>query len=308
MKKTECFKIQLLQFDSASDIFDLSQGLPILRIGCGGPIYSPNPVHIEADPFLFVKDDILYLFYEHKLQRNKGVLNMLFTKDLKKWSKPVTVLEEPYHLSFPWVFEEDGHVYMIPETGADNCIRLYEATNFELTDFKFVKELLHTPSDVSVSMGYGDSCIYKKNGKYYLLTQLQYEDHINTLELYVSDGLMCEFHPHPCSPIQHNQKTGRNAGSLMEYNGKLLRFSQDCTNRYGDNVHISQITRITPSDYEEKLIKENIIPTEIPFYREGGHQLNVVQFKGKWSVATDAQEYNRLLFSRIIYKILKFFR
>ena len=70
MVNFECFKIQLLQFDDSSDIFELSKGKPLYRIGCGGPFYSPNPVHIEADPFLFAKEDTLYLFYEHLYRYN----------------------------------------------------------------------------------------------------------------------------------------------------------------------------------------------------------------------------------------------
>lgn len=304
---TECFKIQLLQFKCKQDIFNISKGIPIFNLNADNKYLALNPVIIEADPFLFVQNDRLFLFYESKKWKSPGVLKMVSTTDLKHWTKPKTVLQEPYHLSFPWVFEEDGQVYMLPETGADNSIRVYKAINHALTEFKFVKELHRFHGDAVITQGYGDSCIYKKGGKYYLFTQLQYKDHVNTMELYVSDSLMGEYHLHPCSPIQHNQKIGRNAGSLMGYEGKLLRFSQDCTNRYGDNVHISEITHITPSEYEEKVIQENIIPTGIPFYKEGGHQFHAIEFKDTWIVATDAKEYHRLLMQRILSRIRRMF-
>ena len=89
----------------------------------------------------------------------------------------------------------------------------------------------------------------------------------------------------------------------MMLNGKLLRFSQDCSIRYGDNVHVSEITSITKSEYSEKVIRYNIIPTVLPFYNSGGHQFNVCEYKGNWIVATDAKEYNSLLTNRIINKI-----
>lgn len=303
----ECFKICLHQLENSNSLFNIKEGKSIYQIKCLKPYFRLNPTTIVADPFLFVNKDTLYLFYESKQWLSPGVLKMVCTKDLKNWSSPVVVLEEPYHLSFPWVFEEDGHIYMLPETGATNTIRLYEARNEDLTNFIFVKELLYAPLDAQILMGYGDSCINKIGDKYFLFTQLQYTDRINTLELFVSDSLMGEYKAHPMSPIQHNQKLGRNAGSLMRFEGKLLRFSQDCTNLYGDNVSISQIEKITPTEYKEKLVLDNIIPTDIPFYKDGGHQFNAVMFKGKWIVATDAKEYHKLTLQRIYNRIKRIF-
>ena len=48
------------------------------------------------------------------------------------------------------------------------------------------------------------------------MTTVQYEDGINTLELYYSDSLMGKYVKHPLSPIAHSQNVGRNAGSLQK--------------------------------------------------------------------------------------------
>lgn len=300
-----CFKIQLLQFSDKKDIFDISKGKSVIRINANNPYIKLNPVMIEADPFLFVKDNKLFLFYESKLMKDPGVIKMIYTTDLIHWSKPTVALKESCHLSFPWVFEYKDKVYMIPEAGTTNSIRLYEACDDSLRHFKFVHTMLHAPEDVKITVGYADSCLHQRNGKFFLFTQLVYEDKINTLELYMADSLLGEYIQHPLSPIQHNQKLGRNAGALMEYDGKLLRFSQDCTKYYGENVHINEITKLSPTEYEEHIVLENIIPRHIPFYKDGGHQFNAVEFKGKWIVATDAQEHHRLLGQRIVNKILK---
>lgn len=305
MNKDACFKIRLLSFDSKADIFDIVKGSKVMDVPCLNPYYKPNPTIIVADPFLFVKDKRLFLFYEEKGLCTPGVLNMTSTTDLKEWTKPVTILQEPFHLSFPWVFEEDGTVYMIPETGKDGSVRLYKADNDGLTRFSLLKRLITEPKDRQVTMGYGDSCIVKKEGTYYLFTMLQYEDKVNTLELYTSNQLAGEYVQHPQSPIVKSQKTGRNAGCILKMDGRLVRPSQDCTNRYGDNVHLSEITTLTPTTYGEQLIRENIIPTSIPFYKEGGHQWNVVPFLGKWIVATDAKEYHWLLAQKVVRRLRK---
>lgn len=286
---------------------DVEKGETVLEIPCLQHKYSLNPTIINADPFLFVKNNRLYLFYEEKGLLTDGVLKMMWTEDLKTWSEPVIVLKEKYHLSFPYVFEEDGKVYMIPESALDNSIRLYEAANDELTEFRFVKKLVTAPMDKKITMGYGDSCIYKKDERYYLFTQLCYDDGINTLELFVSNKLDGDYKPHPANPIQNNMKTGRNAGSVMELEDKVYRFAQDCTVHYGDNVNISEIKEISSDTYREDMIQDNIYPSR-GFYVCGGHQLNAVQFKGQWIVATDAKEYhNSIIYTvaRRLYNIFK---
>ena len=300
-----CFKIQLLSFDNEEDILDIKKGKGIFTVPCLPSRITWNPTIIVADPFLFVKNEKLYLFYESKDFFSPGVIMMTCTADLKNWSKPVVVLKESFHLSYPWVFEEEGKIYMIPETGSDKSIRLYEAANDDLTEFKLVKKLLEHPKDMICRIGYGDTSIYKKEGKYYLMTMLQHEEPVNILELYVSDALEGPYIPHPCSPIAKDDKIGRDAGCWLELGGKLLRFSQDCVRRYGDNVNVSVINKLTPTEYEEYLVQEKIIPTDVPFYKEGGHQFNVTKFNGKWIVATDAKEYHSLLLHRVIRKLLK---
>ena len=305
MKLIECFKIRLLSFISYNDIFDIKKGDVVHEIKCLKPIIDINPTIIVADPFLFVHKGILFLFYERKKLSSPGEIMMTCTKDLESWSKPIVVLKENFHLSYPFVFQDNGRIYMVPESGEDGSIRLYESINDQLSEFRFIKKIIEQNEMEEIIMGYGDSSIYKKDGVYYLMTMLQYDKPINTLELFISDNLFGPYKKHVCSPVEISQKIGRNAGSWIEYDGKLLRVSQDCTNRYGDNVNVSEITNLSPSSYEERIILENILPKRLSFYKEGGHQFNMVKFKGKWIVATDAKEYHSLICHRFIRSMLK---
>lgn len=308
MQKIECFKIQILEVKDNANIFEILHGQSILRINNLKSYFQINPTIIVADPFLFVHKNKLCLFYESKRLTTPGVIQMIYTEDLKQWSEPVTVLAENFHLSYPFIFEDAGTVYMIPESGLDKSIRLYEATNDTLTDWVLKKKLLEQAHKKDIKMGYADSSIYKNNGIYYLMTTVQYTDGINTLELYYSDSLTGNYESHPQSPLMHSQQLGRNAGCLQLINDKLYRYSQDCIVRYGDNVNISEITELSPQKYSERLIKQNIFSKDLSFYRDGGHQFNVVHFCGKTLIATDAKEYHYLLLSRIVNKLLKALR
>lgn len=303
----ECFSIYILQSKS-ENVFDVENNTKcVYSRKCLEPFLKINPTIILADPFLFVHNNELYLFYESKGYFTPGVLMMVKTKDLEHWTEPITVLRESYHLSYPFVFEDNGCVYMLPETGTVGEIRLYKADDESLTHFSFEKTLVKQPSNRVIRMGYGDSSIYKKEGDYYLMTMLQYEDPINTLELYISNNLYGPYKAHPCSPIIKSMKVGRDAGSWIEYEGKLYRVSQDCIKRYGDNVNVSEIIMLTNKEYKEELIKENILPYNNEIYKEGGHQFNTVIFKGKRLVATDAKEYHSMLCWRIANKLKRVF-
>ena len=127
---------------------------------------------------------------------------MIFSKDLIHWTKPVVITHEPdCHFSYPFVFEDNGQVYMMPETGDQHNIRLYKADNDELTSFSLYRIIMkrdEIPSDMVYD--FADSCIHKKDGKYYLFTSIKTVEQYY-LYLYMADNLEGPYTEHPCSPI-----------------------------------------------------------------------------------------------------------
>lgn len=304
MRPTECFKIRIATTEDV-DIFNIHQYNTILEIFNDSYI-SINPTVIEADPFLFVDNQTLFLFYESQKIRKHGVIKMISTKDLKTWTEPTIVLKEPYHLSYPFVFKENGIIYMIPETNQDNSVKLYKASDDSLREFKFEQTLLHQPKQNGITINYSDSSIIKLNGCYYLNTCVQ-RNGINNSELYFSQNLLGPYILHPASPICISKRYGRNGGSFIQYNNNIYRVSQDCEQRYGDNIHLHKIEELTPTSYKEILFKENVFPSSIDFYKNGGHQFNYASFLGKTVIATDAKEYHKFLISAIAHKLKKIY-
>ena len=270
-----------------------------------------HPPMMQADPFLFVRDDTLYLFYEYMpIGKGLGVIMVRSTKDLKCWSKPVQITNEPEcHFSYPYVFEEDGVIYMIPETGCEHNIRLYKAINDDLTEWILDKILLERPltSQEFIKYDYADSCIYKKNNKYFLFTSY-FKNNEYFLELYVADSLKGPYKSHPSSPLCRGNKFGRNAGSLIDVNGNLYRPTQDCWTTYGRQVHLMQIDELNPMTYSEHVVKENLLPEDEWFYRNGGHHINFAEFLGKTIVAADAGYTTSFFLERVRIKLLKLLR
>ncbi len=268
-----------------------------------------NPNLMKADPFLFVKDDTLYLFYEDMgFSHGGGRIMMMMTRDLKSWSNPVTVTHEPEcHFSYPFIFEDNGNIYMMPETGREHQIRLYKAENGNLSDFKMHKIVLERPANEleGLTFDYADNSIYVKDGVYYLFTSY-YKDNNYYLELYTSNNLDGEYTPHQMSPVCVGNKYGRCGGSLIQDDTKLYRVAQDCENEYGGQLHLMEIEEITPDTYKERVFKENLLPKSI--YKEGGHQLNFANFKGQIIVATDVKYHCSFLLERVRLKLCRFFK
>ena len=300
VKGIECFKIQV--FKTKENIFDLKNADVIKTLLCDSSRLIREPKTIIADPFLFVSNGYLYLFLEDKMMYKKGKISMIRTNDMVHWSEPVVVLEESCHLSYPWVFEEDGHIYMVPETSNLHAIRLYEADNKDLTSFSYKKTILENKHTNQVLIDYSDSSIFKNENGYFLMTTVNV-DGINQLELFFSKRLFGPYTEHDRSPVAISNKYGRNAGCIFLNDGVLYRPAQDCEQRYGDAVHLLWITELSENQYQEKAYINNLFSEAGDFYREGGHQFNCVSFNGYTIIATDAKEYHTFLIQRLLHKL-----
>lgn len=91
----------------------------------------PNPKNYWlADTLLFQRKEKLYLFVE-AFDKNKktgriGVLEF----DGVSFGNFRIVLEKDYHLSYPYVFEFNDEIYMIPESSENKSVELYRAVEF----------------------------------------------------------------------------------------------------------------------------------------------------------------------------------
>lgn len=172
---------------------------------------------------------------------------ILFDEQEQPILPPVKILEKPYHLSYPFIFEDQGTLYMIPEAAHASVIPLYRCRQFP-HDWEFVMNLME---DV---IAY-DSTVWRHNGKYWLFATVCDDPEApssDELCLYFSDTLLStEWLPHPCNPIVSDVRCARSAGRIFERDGKWYRPAQDCSRRYGGAIALQQIVTIDEQSYEE---------------------------------------------------------
>lgn len=200
-----------------------------------------------GDPFLIQRGDCSYVFIEEKLYATGlGRIACLTLDAQGNMTSQQVVLERPYHLSYPFVFEHDGELYMIPESAANRTVELYRCTRFP-ERWEFVKNLL---SDVYAV----DTTLLEHDGKSWLFTNVKASrgSSLDALYLYHAADLFAdEWHPHPMNPVVRDIRSARPGGRIFLHAGQLIRPSQDSSRRYGYALKFNRITSLSETDYAE---------------------------------------------------------
>ena len=197
-----------------------------------------------ADPFMIRKGDVWYLFFEvFNSATHKGDIGLAVSDDGYNWRYMQIVLDEPFHLSFPYVFEWKNEYYIIPESTRAHELRLYKADDFPV-HWRFTKTLLSGGR-------YADPTIFFFDGKWWLFAETTRA----TLCLYYAADLTGPWLEHPRNPvIENNAHLARPGGRVTVADGKLIRFAQDDSPYYGNQVRAFEIEQLTTEMYKEREI------------------------------------------------------
>ncbi|MFN7986462.1 MAG: hypothetical protein U0529_03255 [Thermoanaerobaculia bacterium] len=210
----------------------------------GGSV-TDVPARFVADPFLLRRPDGWNLFFEVLDESTgRGAIGHAVSADGFRWTYRGIVLAEPFHLSFPQVFESDGEIFMVPESGAANEVRLYRADPFPVR-WRYEATLLS-------GHPFSDPVLLEESGSYWLFTVL--EPYRNAdLHLFRSTALRGPYVEHPASPVVRGNPHGaRAAGRIVHDGGRLVRLAQDDAPRYGRAVRAFEITDLGATTYAER--------------------------------------------------------
>jgi len=209
-----------------------------------------------ADPHVIKRDDKYYVFLEEFIySKNKAHISLVIMDNKGDFTEPVKVLERDYHLSFPFIIEDEGEIYMIPETKMNKTIELFKCIEFP---FKWELESILFDKISAV-----DSTVIKKDGRYWLFTNIRNQDgaSINDeLFLFSSERLNSNtWQSHPQNPVVSDVRSARPAGNFFNYKGNLYRPSQNCSKHYGHALTINQVIEMNESQYKE-IVVDSIFP------------------------------------------------
>jgi hypothetical protein len=200
-----------------------------------------------ADPFQIKVDGRYYIFFEEYLHTaGRAHISVVEVDRNGIVNGPTEVLKLDCHLSYPFVFEWQGAVYMIPETGERNVVELYRAVSFPF-EWKPEKILLEARSPL-------DTTLIEAEGMWWMFVNIQEEGvavNWDEVHLYYAESPLGPWKPHARNPVVSDVHSARPAGRLFWSKDALYRPSQDSSLRYGYATTISKVTSLTPSTYIE---------------------------------------------------------
>jgi hypothetical protein len=203
----------------------------------GRYLADPFPIEVGGRHFLFVED------YSHAAGR--AAISVCEAGPDGAWSPPQTVLERDHHLSYPFVFEHEGAIYLLPETGQAGRVELHRAVEFP-DRWRLDRVLLDGLTAVDATLH------VEKDGLLWLFANVVTgPGDRGELWLHSAPSLDGPWRPHPQNPVVTDPGTARPAGRLFTRDGVLVRPAQDCSRRYGEAVVLCRVDVLTPDTYRE---------------------------------------------------------
>ena len=254
-----------------------------------GPVLTKDnvtdvPAAFVADPFMLQHKNGWHMFFEiMNAERRCGEIGFATSDDALSWTYKQIVLSEPFHLSYPHVFEWQSEFYMLPETIDSGSISLYRADEFPARWSCIAKPMRGE---------FADPTVFRYADRWWMFACPTPYQH-DTLHLYFASDLTGPWIQHPRSPIIRNDKRrARPAGRILEFDNKLFRFAQDCVPQYGSSVRTFEILELTPTTYTEVEIGHGPVlkASGSGWNAAGMHHIDAQQHNEHWLACVDGTQ------------------
>ena len=194
-----------------------------------------------ADPFAIRHKDAWYVFFELFFKgTDQAVIGCSRSPNLADWKPQGIVLKQPHHLSYPFVFEHEGEIYMMPESKSVKRVDIYRAVDFP-KKWVFEKTILRGR--------YMDCSMVYHQGRYWIFAGWR----SYWLRLFHSPNPLGPWTAHWMPSIRrYSRSSTRPGGRPVVINHQLVRFSQDNTLYYGQQLRAWNVTTMNRWWYAEK--------------------------------------------------------
>jgi hypothetical protein len=214
--------------------------------GKSGFEWMPCPMgHVYADPVLVERQGDMWLFFEDYIYgKKRGRISVARVEPDGTVGEPTVCLDLPYHLSYPFVFEHEGEMFMIPETVRNGCAELWRAVAFPHA-WTREKTLFNGPLV--------DTTPLFHEGRWYFFTGFsERSGRVAFGGLFSAATLTSDWERHPACPISTDVRDARSAGAILRAGNRLLRPVQDGSEAYGRRIHVEEILELSPGAYRSR--------------------------------------------------------
>ncbi len=225
--------------------------------------------HIQADPFGRKNgENVRVLFERLDYLHRKGVICTVDLHNGNPVAEPTVVIEEPVHMSYPYIFEYDHETYCIPETNQAREVAVYRALNFPSQWERTGRRLLTGIRAI-------DTTIFKHEDLWWMtFTDRDRGGDANLYAWYAPD-LWGPWTAHPLNPVKTDVRSARPGGTPFMHEGRLYRPAQDCSKTGGGQIVLNRVDKLSPTQFEEVPVA-TVGPFQDSVYKAGMHTLSAV--------------------------------
>jgi hypothetical protein len=200
--------------------------------------------------------------------KHGGKISELILPDALQEYNLKPVLQRAHHMSYPYIFSENGTIYCIPETHETRNVCLYKKVD---ETWEYTRTLIE---DLPIV----DPVLFRYHDLYWIFCTHQNDGFYGNLKLYAyyAENLESTWQPHPLNPLKCDVSSSRSAGNPIMIGGKLYRPSQDCSETYGGAVVMNEILTLSPTEFNEVPVA-HIKPRQSSLYPHGLHTLNALE-------------------------------
>src|SRR6267378_1739420 len=231
-------------------------------------LQSPGDGRFVADPFGVDVEGAVHILYEDfDYRTSKGIIATMPIASEKAPSLPRQAIDLPVHASYPYVIEDRGEIYCIPETYEAREVALYRAIEFPAR-WEKTATLLEGIAAL-------DTTVFRHDGRWWLACTDQEAGKDLRLFLWHAPDLKGPWKPHALNPVKTDVRSSRPAGTPFVHRGGLYRPAQDCSKSYGGGVVVNRVLRLAPAGFQEEFAVRIEPFADSPF-PDGVHTLSSV--------------------------------
>lgn len=233
-----------------------------------GWLPEERPFAYLADPFGLWRDGALHVFAEaYDYRTRHGAIDVLRLDDALGVVERRTCLAEPWHLSYPQVFEADGETWLLPEAYGSGVLTLYRARAFPHAWEAVARLPLDAPAI--------DATPFRHEGRWWLAYAPGGDRAARQGRLHLAwaDRLTGPWTPHAGNPVRIDRAGARPGGSVVTVDGAPVLPVQDCSGTYGGALRGLRIVALTPERFEATVGLAIVAPASAGRWRDGLHTL-----------------------------------
>ena len=232
---------------------------------------DPGPWRYLADPFGVHRPDATHVFVEaFDYQTKHGVIEHHELGPGLEWRGKSTVLQGPHHLSYPFLVESDGEVFLLPECHRSGELVLYRAKKFPGDWVREAVLLSGIPVAEASLIRHGDHW-----WMFFTVVGGKLRDQ-RELHVAFADQLTGPWTLHTMNPVLDDLRGARPGGTpFLSPEGDVILPVQDCSDTYGGALRLLRFTRLTPDSITLTKLSAHITGGLFsPTYYEGCHTLS----------------------------------